>query len=153
MNPIPLVSLAILFFYYTVLIKLCAGSLMYFLLHYWSSSYTNFIQRHRENTNMFGLGDRAALVHFFFLSPSFPMSSCSKLILILNVCSGSRSGQVRDCLLFMPSGHLKLHLIQMPICSTQIGSGCSWLPGWLPCLAVLCTSSTKVCTYLHAHIQ
>lgn len=62
-----------------------------------------------------------------------------KLILILNVCSGSRSGQVRDCLLFPPSGHLKLHLIQMPICSTQIGRGWSQLPGWLACLGILCT--------------
>lgn len=68
-----------------------------------------------------------------------------KLILILNVCSGSRSGQVRDCLLFPPSGHLKLHLIQMPICSTQIGRGWSQLPGWLVCLGILCTCSTKVC--------
>lgn len=38
-------------------------------------------------------------------------------ILILNVCSCSWSGRVGDCLLFPPSGHLQLHLIQMPICS------------------------------------
>lgn len=70
-------------------------------------------------------------------------SPCPKLILILNVCSGSRSGQVRDCLPFPPSGHLKLHLIQMPICSTQIG-GWNWLPGWLACLGILYPYSTKV---------
>lgn len=71
-------------------------------------------------------------------------SPCPKLILILNVCCGSRSGQVRDCLPFPPSGHLKLHLIQMPICSTQIG-GWSQLPGWLACLGILCPYSTEVC--------
>lgn len=52
---------------------------------------------------------------------------------------------MRDCLLLPPSGHLKLHLIQMPICSTQIGRGWSQLPGWLACLGILCTYSTKVC--------
>lgn len=59
---------------------------------------------------------------------SLHSSSCPKLILILNVSSGSGSGQVRDCLPFPPSGHLKLHLIQMPICSTQIGTA-AWLAG------------------------
>lgn len=88
---------------------------------------------------------------FLLLLPSIAASNHRypdnppKLILILNVCSGSRSGQVRDCLLLPPSGHLKLHLIQMPICSTQIGRGWSQLPGWLACLGILCTYSTKVC--------
>lgn len=79
-------------------------------------------------------------------------SPCPKLILILNVCSGSRSGQVRDCLHFPPSGHLKLHLIQMPICSTQIG-GWNWLPGWLACLGILCPHSTKVRMPLRACVH
>lgn len=83
--------------------------------------------------------------------PSVP-SPCPKLILVLNVSSSSRSGQVRDCLPFPPSGHLKLHLIQMPICSTQIGRGWSQLPGWLVCLGISCPHSTKVCMPLHVHV-
>lgn len=54
-----------------------------------------------------------------------PAPTPTKLILVLNVCSGGRSGQVRDSLLSSPLGHLQLHLIQMPICSTQIGRGWS----------------------------
>lgn len=50
------------------------------------------------------------------ISPLLP-----KLILILNVCSCSGSGRRGDCLPFPPSGHLQLHLIQMPICSTRMG--------------------------------
>lgn len=91
---------------------------------------------------------RKQRISVLLLFPSFLPPRKKKLILILNVCSGSRSGQVRDCLLFPPSGHLKLHLIQMPICSTQIGRGWSQLPGWLACLGVLCTPSTKACVRL-----
>lgn len=65
----------------------------------------------------------SSTVHPRFRRP--PAPTRTKLILILNVCSGGRSGQVRDSLLFSPLGHLQLHLIQMPICSTQIGRGWS----------------------------
>lgn len=81
---------------------------------------------------------------FHCYSSSSVPPAAPKLILILNACSCSRSGRAGDCLLFPPSGHLQLHLIQMPICSLQIGSCWSRLPGQPVCLGILRPCSTKV---------